>query len=81
VIRSKYRDALQKHLTVAGIGTMIHYPTPLHLQPAYTDMNLPQGHFPIAETIQHEILSLPMGPSLTLEQAKIVVKAVRDFCQ
>ena len=79
VIRSKQRDTLQKYLASAGIGTMIHYPIPLHLQPAYSELKLPLKTFPIAETLAREVLSLPMGPNLTLKQAQRVVNAIHDY--
>ncbi|MGL4766706.1 MAG: DegT/DnrJ/EryC1/StrS family aminotransferase [Formosimonas sp.] len=79
VVRHPQRDALQKHLAAAGIGSMIHYPIPPHLQKAYAELGYAAGDFPIAERIHQEVLSLPMGPSLTLEQAQQVVDAVRTF--
>jgi dTDP-4-amino-4,6-dideoxygalactose transaminase len=79
VVRSPRRDALQKHLQDAGIGTVIHYPVPPHLQKAYQELDLPEGRFPISEALHREVLSLPMGPHLTEAQAAAVVKAVRQF--
>lgn len=76
VIRGSRRDALQKHLTESGIGTMIHYPIPPHLQPAYVQLGYREGDFPIAETIHREVLSLPMGPYLSSDQAKQVIASV-----
>lgn len=64
VVRSLQRDALQKQLGDAGIGTMIHYPIPPHLQPAYAELNFAPGAFPIAEAIHREVLSLPIGPHM-----------------
>jgi dTDP-4-amino-4,6-dideoxygalactose transaminase len=79
VVRSPRRDALQKHLQAAGIGTVIHYPVPPHLQKAYQELGLPEGSLPISEALHREVLSLPMGPHLTESQAAAVVKAVRQF--
>ena len=79
VVRSKEREALQAHLKAQGIGTMIHYPVPPHLQQAYRELNLPEGSFPISEAIHREVLSLPMGPHLSLEDAQRVVEAVKSF--
>jgi len=76
VVRSKNRDALQKQLHEAGIGTMIHYPIPPHLQPAYTELGFIKGAFPLAEAIHADVLSLPMGPSMSPEQADSVIDAV-----
>jgi dTDP-4-amino-4,6-dideoxygalactose transaminase len=78
-VRSSRREALQAYLKQAGIGTMIHYPVPPHLQKAYCKPEWPEGSFPISEAIHREILSLPIGPHLSLEQAAEVVKAIREF--
>jgi len=80
VVRHPRRDALQKHLTQAGIGTVIHYPLPPHLQQAYKEMELPEGTFPITEAIHREVLSLPIGPHLKSEEMEEVTDAVRAFC-
>jgi dTDP-4-amino-4,6-dideoxygalactose transaminase len=76
VIRHPQRDALQQRLTVAGIGTLIHYPIPPHLQQAYADLGHKQGDFPIAEATADEVLSLPMGPYLGLDNANSVTTAI-----
>lgn len=80
VVRSRQRDALQDHLKMRGIGTVIHYPIPPHLQTAFSGMGLREGSLPITEMIHREVLSLPMGPHLRMEQAAAVVEAVREFC-
>ena len=77
VVQHPQRDALQKSLAEAGIGTLIHYPIPPHLQGAYADLGLCKGVFPIAERIHNEVLSLPISPSMTTEQANQVVVACR----
>ena len=77
VVRHAQRDVLAKALAEEGIGTIVHYPVPPHLQPAYAHMGYKQGDFPIAEAIHREVLSLPMGPTMTLEQAVEVAAAVR----
>jgi len=64
VVRHPQRDALQKRLQQAGIGTMIHYPIPPQLQPAYAELGFSEGAFPLTEAIHREVLSLPMGPHL-----------------
>jgi dTDP-4-amino-4,6-dideoxygalactose transaminase len=79
VIRHAQRDALAKALAEQGIGTIVHYPVPPHLQPAYAHMGYKQGDFPIAEAIHREVLSLPMGPTMTEAQALEVAAAVRKF--
>jgi dTDP-4-amino-4,6-dideoxygalactose transaminase len=76
VVRCHQRDTLQKQLSNAGIGTIIHYPIPPHLQPAYSELGYAPGTFPISEAIHREILSLPMGPHLGIECASEVIAAV-----
>ena len=81
VVRTKYRDALQQHLTEQGIGTLIHYPVPPHLQQAYAHLAIPAGSYPIAEEIANTSLSLPMWPGMTEEHVSEVSKAVKSFFQ
>ena len=81
VIRTQQRDALQRHLTEADIGSLIHYPIPPHLQQAYASLGYTPGDFPIAEAMANEVLSLPMGPHLTAEQQEKVIAALLDFKQ
>ena len=64
VVRHPQRLALQMRLQLAGIGTMIHYPIPPHLQPAYAELGFSEGAYPLTEAIHREVLSLPMGPHL-----------------
>ncbi len=78
VVRSKNRDQFQQLLNQAGIGTLIHYPIPPHLQGAYADLGLGKGAFPIAERIHEEVLSLPMFPSMTPAQTNQVIAACRE---
>jgi dTDP-4-amino-4,6-dideoxygalactose transaminase len=77
VVRHPRRDALAKGLADAGIGTLVHYPIAPHLQAAYAELGMKEGRFPIAEAIHREVLSLPMGPTMTVEQAAEVAQAVR----
>lgn len=65
VVRSKMRDQVQQQFHHASIGTLIHYPIPPHLQGAYADLGFGKGAFPIAERIHEEVLSLPMGPTMS----------------
>lgn len=65
VIRHNHRDELQNTLAESGIGTMIHYPIPPHLQPAYNNLGYKKGDFIISEAIHHSVLSLPMWPGIT----------------
>jgi dTDP-4-amino-4,6-dideoxygalactose transaminase len=77
VVRHSRRDALVAALAERGVGTLIHYPIPLHLQPAFASLGGRPGDRPVAETASAEILSLPLYPELTDEQAGRVVEAVR----
>jgi dTDP-4-amino-4,6-dideoxygalactose transaminase len=76
VIRSQNRDALQAHLKERGVGTAIHYPTPVHLQPFLAKNGYIPGQFPVAEKICSEILSLPLYPELTEEQVEFVASEI-----
>ena len=67
VVRSPERDALQARLEAAGVQTLIHYPTPCHLQPAFADLGFRSGQFPLAERLAREVLSLPMWPGMPAE--------------
>ena len=78
VVRTLKRDALQKKLAEAGIGTLIHYPVPPHLSGAYANANWPRGTFPIAENLADSVLSLPIGPHLSAEQADYVVAKTNE---
>jgi dTDP-4-amino-4,6-dideoxygalactose transaminase len=79
VIRCRERDRLQQHLAAQGIAAGIHYPIPIHLQPAYQDLGYRQGDFPVAEAYAEQILSLPMYPELRVGQIEHVTQAIRDF--
>lgn len=76
VIRSQNRDTLQAYLKERGIGTGIHYPEPVHLQPFFASLGCTRGQFPTAEKICQEILSLPMYPELTEEQVEITASEI-----
>ena len=75
VVRSSDRDALQARLGSSNVHTLIHYPTPPHLQGAYRELGWELGHFPIAERIHNEVLSLPIGPQLNADQVQAVINA------
>jgi dTDP-4-amino-4,6-dideoxygalactose transaminase len=77
VVRHPQRDQLQQKLSAAGIGTLIHYPVPPHLSGAYSDANFAAGAFPLAEQLAQSVLSLPMGPHLSAEQASRVIAETR----
>ena len=80
VIRHAQRDALKKALSDKGVGTMIHYPIPPHLQETYADLNLNQGTFPLSELMAEEVLSLPMGPHLFDSGCSSVISAMQKVC-
>jgi dTDP-4-amino-4,6-dideoxygalactose transaminase len=77
-IRVPLRDTFQSKLTAQGISSGIHYPVPVHLQPAYADLGYKAGNFPKTESAASEVLSLPMFPELTPLQQDTVVKAVHE---
>lgn len=79
VVRCRDRDGLRAALEEKGIASGIHYPVPLHLQPAYAYLGLSRGAFPCAERVTEEIVSLPMYPELTDEMVDEVAAAVRDY--
>jgi len=79
VIRHPHRDKLQAALKEAGIGTIVHYPVPPHLQKAYADLQLTQGSFPICEKLAREVLSIPIGPHLAPESQQAVISAIKKF--
>ena len=81
VVRSLQRDALQRELKEKGVGTLIHYPIPPHLQEAYAELGFETGDFPIAEAVHREVLSLPIGPQLEPEDAYYVVQSVVETLQ
>ena len=78
-IRAPRRDELRAFLKDRGIGTMIYYPLPLHLQDIYADLALGEGTFPHAEQAAQEVLSLPMYPELSDEQIGKVAEAIGRF--
>ena len=78
-VHAKKRKQLQESLKKAGIATGIHYPIPLHLQPAYKYLNIKKGSFPITETFAKEILSLPLYPGMTKYQQDYIIKKIINF--
>ena len=76
VVGSPRRDALQEHLRERGIGALVHYPVPVHLQPAYASS---AASLPVSEHAAMTVLSLPMYPELTEEEQTMTIDAVRSF--
>jgi dTDP-4-amino-4,6-dideoxygalactose transaminase len=79
VVRHPRRDALADALRERGIATLVHYPIPLHLQPAFASLGGRPGAFPVAEAAANEILSLPLYPEMTEDQVRTVAAAVREL--
>lgn len=79
VIRVEQRDQLRQHLLNRGIATGIHYPVPLHLQPAFAACAARKGEFPQAEQACAEIISLPLWPNMEPPMVEFVAQAVRSF--
>ena len=75
-VRVPRRDAVRAHLEAAGIHTGVHYPIPVHLQPAYEDLGDRRGQFPVSEAMAGEVLSLPMFPELREDQIAAVADAL-----
>ncbi|MCS6844628.1 MAG: DegT/DnrJ/EryC1/StrS family aminotransferase [Caldilineales bacterium] len=78
VVRTPRRDQVLAHLQQRGIGAGVHYPLPLHLQPAYRFLGHQPGQFPVAEAAAGQVLSLPLFPEMTEEQQDRVVSALRE---
>jgi dTDP-4-amino-4,6-dideoxygalactose transaminase len=77
-VQSPQRDVLHKKLGETGIGTLIHYPIPPHLQQAYASAGYIKDQFPIAEQMAKRLLSLPMGPHLTFEQQISAISEIKS---
>ena len=79
VIRTHKRDELKKYLNDKGVGTLIHYPIPPHLQNAYTHLGFKRGDFPIAEELADTMLSLPLWPGLTQSDVNYIANCIINF--
>ena len=79
VVRSEARDALRAHLEAAGIGSQVHYPTPVHRQPAYRGRARVAASLETTERLAHEVLSLPCHPGIGDEQLELVAEAMTTF--
>lgn len=78
VIRHPQRDAVAKHLYEAGIGTLIHYPIPPHMQNAYLSMGFKGSAYPLASQMANEVLSLPIGPHVSNEDIHMIINQIVD---
>src|SRR5215467_2864996 len=79
VVRTEQREQLKNHLVSKGINASIHYPVPIHLQPAYEELGYKGGDFPVTEFYAERILSLPMYAELSAEQIQQVSSAILEF--
>lgn len=79
VLRTERRDALLTHLQGQGIGCGIHYPIPIHLQPAYAGAGWRPGAFPVSERFSTQLLSLPIYPEMSADQIAFVIDRIRAF--
>lgn len=79
VVRTGQRDALQQYLQQNGIGTLIHYPVPLHLQKAYAGLGYKKGDFPIAEKMAAEVISIPLYIGMKEDDQVFVADTIRKF--
>jgi dTDP-4-amino-4,6-dideoxygalactose transaminase len=78
-IRAKNRDEIFKKLKDSGIGVVIHYPIPLHLQKAYESLGYRQNDFPVSERVAQDVVSLPMYPHIQEKQIKFVVQTLKKI--
>jgi len=80
-IQTTHRDALADFLGQRGVGTMVHYPVPPHLQRAYAPLGFTNGSFPITEKLAGTSLSLPVWPGMTEGQVALVIESIKEFCR
>jgi dTDP-4-amino-4,6-dideoxygalactose transaminase len=78
-VRSTRRDVVLQHLADRGIGAMIHYPVPPHLQPAYAELKIGPGAYPISEMIHRQVFSLPLWPQMSLAQQDYVIEILNGI--
>ena len=81
LIQAGDRDALQAHLRANGVEAIVHYATPLHLQPAAADLGYGPGSFPVTERLSDSILSLPLFPGMRGDEREYVAQVVHDLCR
>ncbi len=79
LIQADDRDALQAHFRANGVEAVIHYPTPLHLQPAAAELGYEMGSFPVTERLSHRVLSLPLFPGMSAGQQDMTVDVLSAF--
>lgn len=79
VVRTDRREELKAHLEANGVAAIIHYPIPIHMQPAYAHLGYSKGDFPITEAYADTILSLPMFPELTEDDVAYIANVINEF--
>jgi dTDP-4-amino-4,6-dideoxygalactose transaminase len=79
MVRTRHRDAFQNYLQENGVGTVIHYPIPPHMQNAYKELNYKKGDFPLAEEIAETCISLPMSPVMTEKEVEQVCRVIKNY--
>jgi len=77
-VRTRDREGLRRQLAAEGVQTGLHYPIPVHLQPAHADLGYRKGDFPVAEALANEVLSLPIYPEMTARHIETVAQAIRQ---
>jgi dTDP-4-amino-4,6-dideoxygalactose transaminase len=80
-LRAEDRDGLQAHLQAQGIATAVHYPRPIHLQPAMAAAGGRPGDLPVSERLSREVLQVPLYPELPDEALEQVATGIRRFCE
>lgn len=80
VVRIRDRDGLQEALAKEGISTGVHYPVPLHLQPAFESLGVPAGSLPVTEKVSAEVVSLPMYAELSDSQVGRIAELIKRYC-
>jgi dTDP-4-amino-4,6-dideoxygalactose transaminase len=78
VVRTSKREELQEHLNNKGVGTLIHYPIPPHLQKAYKYLGYKKGDFPIAEELANTSISLPLWVGLNTRQINSITSIINE---
>ena len=79
VIRCEKRDELEKYLNENGVGTVKHYPIPMHMQPCYAELGIEEGKLPIAEEISKTVISIPMYYGMTDEEVEYTIQKINEF--
>ena len=79
VLQTDYRDELKDYLSINGIGSAIHYPVPIHLQPASRKFGYKVGDFPVAEKQSKQILTLPINQSLSSNDLDRIINRINEF--